>query len=79
MYVYYKEDQTSFEFGTLTNLTHKLSTGKQITYDVSHSDYPRWNYIGSNKTKKFKLNDIIRFIKRVKVTNILFIEGEEND
>ena len=55
VYVQYDADQTSFEFGTLTNLTHKLSTGKQITYDVSHSDYPRWNYIGSNKTKKFKL------------------------
>ena len=29
--------------------------------------------------KKFKLNDITHFIKRVKITNILFIEGEEND
>lgn len=38
-----------------TNKTHKLSSGKRVTYaDCSLADDVMWRYIGSNKTGKFK-------------------------
>ena len=76
----------------LKNCVDKLITGCEVEI-IENSDgdfYDFYNLIYRDlgqsylskivdEYKKFKLNDIIRFIKRVKVTNILFIEGEEND
>lgn len=58
------ERRPTFEIVNLVNKTHKLSNGKNITYSVivdneGEQVYPRFNYIGNNKTKKFKKAKII--------------------
>lgn len=48
------------KFVSLVNKTHKLSNGKNVTYTTFLDDvmFPRFNAIGSNKTKKFNVASV---------------------
>lgn len=47
-------------FKDLVNKTHKLSNGKNVTYQTMLDSimFPRFNAIGSNKTKKFNVASV---------------------
>ena len=48
------------KFCNLINKTHKLSNGKNVTYTtyLDNVMFPRFNAIGSNKTKKFNVASV---------------------
>ena len=51
----------SVMFYDMTNKTHRLSTGKNVTYTASLDEdgyFPRFNAIGSNKTHSYKTASI---------------------
>ena len=53
------------QFTNMVNKTHKLSNGKNVTYDRTYIDtyvWPRFNAIGSNKTGKFKTASICFYL-----------------
>lgn len=50
-------DLCDVTFTNFVNKTHKLSSGKNVTYTTTldyDSKWPRFNLIGNNKTEKFK-------------------------
>ena len=50
-----------YSFEDFVNKTHKLSSGKNVTYRVELNEdmcYPKFNAIGSNKTSSFKTASI---------------------
>ena len=57
MQLCYSKDGTLVDvrFKNLVNKKHKLSNGKYVTYttELSEMVFPRFNCIGSNKTKVF--------------------------
>lgn len=65
------------KFNNLINKSHKLSNGKHITYSTKLDSivYPRFNLIGSNKTKKFNTASICFSIAAEPSYNI----GEMNE
>lgn len=78
----YKEGERrpTFEIINLVNKTHKLSNGKNVTYNVTVDNdgeqvYPRFNYIGNNKTKKFTKAKIIFYFDANPSYNI----GEDDE
>ena len=49
------------KFTNMVNKTHKMSNGNNVAYNAildTNATWPRFNAIGSNKTKKFKTSSI---------------------
>ncbi len=74
-----EHDLVDVSFSNMTNKTHKLSNGKNVTYDVAvdyNKHVTRFNVIGDNRTKTFRKASVCFSIQAEPSYNIGEIDEE---
>ena len=78
---YYESERPKITISSLTNITHKLSNGKNVTYNCTVNEdqmMTRVNLIGSNKTGLFKTPSVCFYLEADPSYNIGELEEDNS-